>query len=106
MGWDARRADVIVGTSAGSITGATLRAGLAPTDMLARSEGRPLSPAGAALVGRIGPYQGPPLFRPTPRRRSAQDMAATLRRAMARPFSAPPWALLAGLLPEGQIDTT
>ena len=32
LGWDPRRADVIVGTSAGSITGATLRAGLSAAD--------------------------------------------------------------------------
>ncbi len=35
LGWDARNADVIVGTSAGSIVGALLRAGVAPEDLAA-----------------------------------------------------------------------
>ena len=35
LGWDARDADVIVGTSAGSIIGSMLRAGVAPEDLAA-----------------------------------------------------------------------
>jgi len=35
LGWDAREADVIVGTSAGSIVGALLRAGVTPEDLAA-----------------------------------------------------------------------
>ena len=35
LGWDARDADVIVGTSAGSIVGALLRAGVTPEDLAA-----------------------------------------------------------------------
>jgi NTE family protein len=34
-GWDPRRAAVVVGTSAGSITGTSLRAGLSAADLLA-----------------------------------------------------------------------
>ena len=64
-GWDPRQADTIVGTSAGSITGASLRAGLSAVDMLARAESRPLSAAGAAIIGRVGPAAGPPLRRGT-----------------------------------------
>src|SRR5207342_3836371 len=44
-GWDPRRAAVIVGTSAGSGVGATLRAGLAAPDFVARITGEPLSPS-------------------------------------------------------------
>ncbi len=50
LGWDARSAELIVGTSAGSIVGAGLRAGLGPLDMRARALGRPLSPAGRRIV--------------------------------------------------------
>ena len=46
-GWDPRTAAVIVGTSAGSGVGATLRAGLAAHDFAARITGEPLSPEGA-----------------------------------------------------------
>ena len=35
LGWDARNAEVIVGTSAGSIVGALLRAGVSPEDLAA-----------------------------------------------------------------------
>lgn len=49
-GSDARRASVIVATSAGSVTGTALRAGLSTGDILAWSEGGPLSPDGARLM--------------------------------------------------------
>ena len=49
-GWDPRTAAVIVGTSAGSGVGATLRAGLAARDFAARITGEPLSSEGAALL--------------------------------------------------------
>ena len=42
-GWDARSAEVIVGTSAGSITGAALRSGVAPRDLYASAVGTALS---------------------------------------------------------------
>ena len=48
----ARSAELIVGTSAGSVVGASLRAGLGPADMRRRLAGQPLSPHGAVLVGR------------------------------------------------------
>ena len=38
-GWDAGSAEVIVGTSAGSIAGAVLRAGCSPIDLAARGVG-------------------------------------------------------------------
>ena len=104
-GWDPRNSDVVVGTSAGSLAGATLRAGFSPADMLARAEGRTLSAQGDLLMRKVGPYRGPPPFRLAARRRSGQEVAAALARAVARPFSAPPWALFTGLLPEGQVST-
>jgi len=108
LGWDPRRADVIVGTSAGSITGATLRAGLSATDLLRRAQDRPLSAEGARLLRGLGAYAPPP-SRSSPRERGPHrargDIAATLARAVARPFSARPFALFAGLMPEGTIGT-
>ena len=41
-GWDPRTAEVIVGTSAGSITGSMLRAGLPACDLMGVSESSPL----------------------------------------------------------------
>ena len=42
-GWDARDADVIVGTSIGAVTGALLRSRVSPGDLYARVTGRPVS---------------------------------------------------------------
>jgi NTE family protein len=104
-GWDPRRASVVVGTSAGSIAGAALRAGLSAADMLARAEDRPLSAAGARLMRGVA---APPRLSPLRPSRDAslpRQLATTLTRAAAQPFAARPWALLAGLLPEGSVST-
>lgn len=105
-GWDPRSATVVVGTSAGSITGTGLRAGLSAADGLARAEDRPLSPAGARLMGALdGRGSAPPLQTLGRRFRPPGDVAATLARAVARPLAARPLALVAGLLPEGTMGT-
>jgi NTE family protein len=104
-GWDPRRATVVAGTSAGSITATSLRAGLCAADLLARAEGRPLSAAGARLLAGAGPPPGPPAGRSAARARRPADIAARLARAAARPLEARPLALLAGLLPEGAVGT-
>ncbi len=53
-GWDPRDADLIIGTSIGSLTGALLRAGMAPADMVARLVGDEVSPTCQRLVARAG----------------------------------------------------
>jgi NTE family protein len=104
-GWDPRRANVIVGTSAGSITATSLRAGLCAADLLARAEGRSMSAAGARLLAGAGPPPSPPVLRSSWRARRPADIAARLARAAARPLDARPLALLAALLPEGAVGT-
>jgi len=105
-GWDPRDAHVVVGTSAGSMTGAALRAGLSAPDLLARQEGRRMSAEGARIMAAAGPPISPPPLRArSGRSTSPGDIAATLARAAARPLSTRPVALLAGLLPEGSIGT-
>lgn len=104
-GWDPRHATVIVGTSAGSISGAALRAGISAGDALARAEDRPPSPEGARLMQGVGSSAGlPPLVAS---RRSIDPAAAlaTLARAAAKPFAARPLAVLAGLVPDGAVST-
>jgi len=103
--WDPRRSAVIVGTSAGSISGTSLRAGLPATDLLARAEDRGLSPEGQRVLRSVRPMTGPPPLRPARQPRAASDLAATLARAARRPFSARPTALAAALLPEGTVST-
>lgn len=107
-GWDARDAAVIVGTSAGSVTGASLRAGLSPADMLARTRGRPLSGEGARLLRRVGLGATPPPLRPEAGRRRLPgrlpDPRALARTAVGG-LGARPLALLATLVPDGQVST-
>ncbi|MEI2716109.1 MAG: patatin-like phospholipase family protein [Candidatus Nanopelagicales bacterium] len=54
QGWDARDAEVIVGTSAGSTSAALLRAGFPPAEYLNRVSGRPVSAEAARVLDRIG----------------------------------------------------
>jgi NTE family protein len=105
LGWDPRTATIMVGTSAGSIAATSLRAGLSAADLLARSEDRRLSPQGTRLMRNVGPSRRPPPLQSAPRSRRPAEIAAVITHAATRPFSAPPWALLSGLIPEGQVST-
>ena len=99
-GFDARRADLVVGTSAGSGVAATLRAGFPPADLAPRNLGRPISAEGAAIVGRTG---GPPkiAFRPQPTSRVPRPSSPRLMLRAARH----PAKALAGMMPTGTIPT-
>ena len=103
--WDPRKAAIIVGTSAGSIAATSLRAGVSGADLLARSEDRATSTDGARPMGHIDPPSRPPPLRPAVRGRRPAEIAAVLSRVATRPFSAPPWALLSSLIPEGEVST-
>jgi len=105
LGWDARRADVLVGTSAGSIVASMLRAGMPAADLAARATGATLSPAGAAVVARAG--LGPPRPRPTRPSGRAGGMSspARLARAVRAPWAISPGSLAAALLPAGRVST-
>ena len=108
-GWDARTADVVVGTSAGATTAVNLRAGLSSTDLRAYYIRSEISDEGRALLDRVttrldlGPRE-PSSGDQTPRpaRRPANPMLV-LRDLLStrRPR---PVVALAGLLPEGPHD--
>lgn len=87
-GWDARRARVVVGTSAGAVAGAELRAGLHPFDLL-----RP----GVGAAPRTAPR---PVVGPGSRRPACLSLAT---RALA-PWRLRPGLVAAGLLPRGRRD--
>jgi NTE family protein len=84
-GWEARGAQLIVGTSAGAHAGALLRAGWSAQKLCAHAS----DPAPAAAAEEAAPARRWP--------------ASTeyLRRSLARPWRARPGRLAAALLPEG-----
>jgi NTE family protein len=97
-GWDARDAEVIVGTSAGSTGAALLRAGFPPRDYVPRVLGAPLSAEGMAVLGRM-PGLGQPLpAAPSARGPAAAGLALRLAR---RPWRLRPGVAAAALLPAG-----
>jgi NTE family protein len=100
VGFDARNADLFIGTSAGSAVAATLRAGFPPIDLAPRNLGHPISAEGTAIVGRTG---GPPGLDLRPRPFSRAPLPSSpglLRHATRHPAKA-----LAGLMPHGTIPT-
>jgi NTE family protein len=107
IGWDPNAAEILMGTSAGSIAAAALRAGLSPHDMAAMVEGSPLSAKGAALIGPVD-------VGPTPRLQTrgrglpawGPSAPRVLLAAARRPWQVRPAALMAGLLPPGMVPTT
>jgi len=101
-GWDARSAEVVVGTSAGSIVAAYLRAGMSPADLAAASLRRPLSAEGAALLARHGSRDD--LETPGPQHADigGGPAAADL---LLRPWRARLGTLAAALMPAGRVST-
>ena len=103
-GWDARRAELILGTSAGAITGLCLRAGIPPADLYAHRRGEPVSDEGQAIIDRVV----------TPYREGRSDRDWTeqgpqsptmVAKALWPPWQARPLHAAVGLLPRG-VRTT
>jgi NTE family protein len=104
--WDARQADIIVGTSAGSVTGAALRVGVPATDLAASTYGVPMSPKGGALLKRIIPDDTP---LPVPSLSSLFRLwnppsRALIGRTIRRPLAFRPEVAAMTLLPRGRVD--
>jgi NTE family protein len=104
-GWDPRSADVIVGTSAGAVFGAVLRAGVAVDDVLAHAFGAPADPAAMAqlrvLSGREASAAGGGLwFGPSSPSLVGRELLRGLR------FKLRPGRFGAALLPAGRITTS
>jgi NTE family protein len=101
-GWDPRRAEVVVGTSAGGHVGVLLRGGFSAADVAARTAGEPVSAAGARVLRRIGPNE------PIPGLRSRSIGMASPRlllRTVARPWAPPRLgSLTAAVLPRGRVS--
>lgn len=102
-GWDPRGADLVVGTSAGALVAALLRAGFPASDLAARILGEPLSEEAGRMIGRLGPPQEFPGWLAA---RPGRGMASAplLRRGLTRPGSVGLGALVAAALPPGRIS--
>jgi NTE family protein len=96
-GFEPHEADVIVGTSAGSVLAALLGSGLTAHDLLDHQRGMPLSRELAVEWSYDESTGGAHPTRP----RLAVGSPALLRRSLARPNSVPPLAVLAALTPPG-----
>ena len=106
-GWDPRSADVIVGTSAGSITGTLLRAGVPASELAAWAVQAPLSAEGRVLHDILGtewPEFEP--FRPLEPAPAAgpSRLGACCSSAVRRPLSFRPLVAALSLLAPGRLD--
>jgi NTE family protein len=102
LGWDARDADLIVGTSAGAQVGALLRAGLSGSDLAARAAGEELhDEAGAIAKHFVRPCHKTP--DPDLPRRLVPASPGMLLASLRRPGLLRPGRLLSALLPEGRV---
>jgi NTE family protein len=119
--WDARRARLLIGTSAGSVVGASLRAGLGPADMRRRLAGQRPTPEGAALIDRaeaavvaLADNQGgtgddvdtaeETAFGAISRRLRIAS-PERVRRAFREPWRVTPGSLVSAVLPPGRRPT-
>ena len=105
LGWDPRTAELIVGTSAGSVTGTSLRMGVGAADLASMAAGAPLSSEGERLYARFLPDSSE---LPVPPRGSwlrpwRLPSAALVARAARRPLAFRPSVAAAVLLPAGRV---
>ena len=107
-GWDPRDAEIVVGTSAGSVVAALVRAGVSASDLAAHSTDGELSEEGARIEARADAARRhlPPIPA-RPKRRPIPSMSApgAVARAVLQPWNARPGALAAAALPAGRIST-
>lgn len=102
-GWDARDAEVIVGTSAGSTAAALMRAGFPPTDYVRRVLGRPLSAEGQRVLEGMAPIGRPPKRTAWQRRPAAPALLRDIARA---PWRFPVGTTVAALVPAGTVPVS
>jgi NTE family protein len=107
LGWDPRDTDVIVGTSAGAITGMLLRSGVPASELAAWTVKAPLSAEGRLLHQLFGteipefePFRALSMFRKLP----GLPGREMLMRALHRPWRFRPMTAALSLLAPGRHD--
>jgi NTE family protein len=104
LGWDVRTADVIVGTSAGSIVASLLRAGVPPSDLAARAMGlRPLASPPEASEYLAEPPEMPGLGWRQLLRRPRLPHPELVVSIARRPWRFDPVGTAMGLLADGTL---
>jgi len=105
LGWDPRTAEVVVGSSAGSITATLLRLGVPATDLAAYAVEAPLSVDGSVLAElteeplELDPFTIRDLARPW-----HLPSPALVARTLRRPWAFRPSVAALTLLPNGKVD--
>lgn len=105
LGWDARTADLIVGSSAGSITGTLLRLGVPASDLAAFAVDSPLSTEGkTVLEGMQRDIEFPGIGVRDVVRPWRLPKASLVARAARRPLRFRPSVAALTLAPAGRLD--
>lgn len=103
-GYDGRAADILVGTSAGSLVAAGLAGGLSAADLAAELTGEQLSREGRRIRSNAAAEAPAALAEPPIGGRGPLDPAVLIA-AARRPFGVRPAAVLSSLLPRGRTST-
>lgn len=106
LGWDPRTADVIVGSSAGSVTGTLLRLGVPASDLASSIVDSPLSTDGLPIMEAVGDdgEELPGLDVSDVVRPWRAPSRRLLARVARRPWAFRPSVAAATLLPAGRFD--
>jgi NTE family protein len=105
LGWDVRTADVIVGTSAGSIAAGLLRGGVPASDLAARGAGiEPVASPPELSEALATPPELPAFGLRTLLRPPRVPHPALFLAAMRAPWRVDPLATIMGLLADGSLD--
>jgi NTE family protein len=103
LGWDARRVELVVGTSAGAQVAALLRAGMHGEDLRARVLGEPLRPTAHDIARH---YLRPCPSSPETERSFVPAAPGYLARSLRMPTLFRPGRLVAAVLPAGRVSLT
>jgi NTE family protein len=105
LGWDPRRADVIVGTSAGSLVGAMLRRGVPAADLAAVTVGgTPVELPGHVVDGLAERPEFPPFDVRSYLRRPRAPNMSLFTSWTRRPWRVDPLGALMTLVPDGSLE--
>lgn len=106
LGWDPRTADVVVGTSAGSVTGTLLRLGVPASELAAWAAQAPLSLESLDVAGLLDGERPdfPPFTIHHWLRRPRLPSPQLIARVARRPWAFRPAVAAMTLLPTGRVD--